>query len=329
MRRPGRAGDREAGRVRRTVTGIAAAVACALAAGLAAGCSGAPDPAVAASGQPGHSHSRGASARAARTRIRHNSYYLALGDSLAQGVQPDRAGADVPTRQGYPDQLYAALHRSEPWLRLVKLGCSGETTVTMIRGGKCRYPAGSQLSQATSFLRAHRGRIALITLDIGANDPNACLLDTPLARISACLPRWFTAALGNLAVILRQLRAAAGPQTMIIGMNYYVPELGAWVAGWPGRAVATLSQQLVSGYDQQLDQVYRRYGARVANVYAAFRSGDSTGQVRLPGLGTMPPNVAAICRWTWVCTGPHRPDEHANRAGYAVIAGEFLRAARS
>ncbi|HME64963.1 MAG TPA: SGNH/GDSL hydrolase family protein, partial [Streptosporangiaceae bacterium] len=38
------------------------------------------------------------------------TYYLALGDSLSQGVQPDAAGTSVETRQGYPDQLYAMLH---------------------------------------------------------------------------------------------------------------------------------------------------------------------------------------------------------------------------
>jgi hypothetical protein len=33
------------------------------------------------------------------------SYYLALGDSLAVGVQPDAAGASVETPSGYADQL--------------------------------------------------------------------------------------------------------------------------------------------------------------------------------------------------------------------------------
>jgi hypothetical protein len=51
------------------------------------------------------------------------SYYLALGDSLAVGVQPDATGTSVETRSGYADQLYAALRRSHPGLRLVKLGC--------------------------------------------------------------------------------------------------------------------------------------------------------------------------------------------------------------
>src|SRR5690348_1771075 len=36
-------------------------------------------------------------------------YYLALGDSLAQGVQPNAAGISVETPDGYPDQVYAAL----------------------------------------------------------------------------------------------------------------------------------------------------------------------------------------------------------------------------
>ena len=70
------------------------------------------------------------------------TYYLALGDSLSQGVQPDATGTSVRTGQGYPDQLYAMLRPSQPSLRLVKLGCPNETTATMIHGGICRYRAG-------------------------------------------------------------------------------------------------------------------------------------------------------------------------------------------
>ena len=39
------------------------------------------------------------------------SYYLALGDSLAVGVQPDAAGTSVETPSGYADKLYATLRR--------------------------------------------------------------------------------------------------------------------------------------------------------------------------------------------------------------------------
>src|SRR5579875_706753 len=86
------------------------------------------------------------------------SYYLSLGDSLAQGVQPNFQGVSVETQQGYPDQLYTALHLDNPTLQLVKLGCPGETTTTMIKGGICTYPKGSQLRQAAAFLAARRGR---------------------------------------------------------------------------------------------------------------------------------------------------------------------------
>src|SRR5215472_16114116 len=91
------------------------------------------------------------------------TYYLAVGDSLSQGVQPDAAGTSVPTSEGYPDQLYAMLRPSQPTLQLVKLGCLGETTTTMIHGGICHYPGGSQLAAAVAFLNAHRGHVSLIT----------------------------------------------------------------------------------------------------------------------------------------------------------------------
>ena len=87
-------------------------------------------------------------------------YYLALGDSLSVGIQPDASGTNAPTNQGYPDQLASMLDRRGQDLRLVKLGCSGETTVTFIDGGICSYPGsgGTQLEAATQFLRHHRER---------------------------------------------------------------------------------------------------------------------------------------------------------------------------
>ena len=80
----------------------------------------------------------------------------------------------METRDGYPDQVYAALRPSHPTLKLVKLGCPGETTSTMINGGICHYDGGSQLKAAVAFLHAHRGRVLLVTIDIGANDPEHC-----------------------------------------------------------------------------------------------------------------------------------------------------------
>src|SRR5438132_14287173 len=133
------------------------------------------------------------------------SYYLSLGDSLAAGTQPGREF----TNEGYADQLAAALRTKMPTLQLVKLGCPGEATTSMItpdlpfegRTGHnaCRYPRGSQLAEAVNFLHAHQRSVALITIDIGPND----ILDPTrgsLATIQA-----------NLPVILATLRKAAGP----------------------------------------------------------------------------------------------------------------------
>jgi lysophospholipase L1-like esterase len=258
------------------------------------------------------------------------SYYLALGDSLSVGVQPDAAGKSVPTEQGYANQLYAALRASHPGLRLVKLGCSGETTHTMIDGGICSYPAGSQLSQAVSILRAHRGRVSLITIDIGANDPDSCVTRPSIGAVISCVTQSFPETVSNLTEIMRTIRAAAGSGVRIIGMNYYVPALSEWLEGFAGQQIARLSERLVAAYNNLLAGVYQQFGARVANVFAAFDSGDFTGVVRLTGVGTVPRNVAAVCLWTWECApAPRGPNEHARPAGYAVIARAFLQADQS
>jgi lysophospholipase L1-like esterase len=254
------------------------------------------------------------------------SYYVALGDSLAVGVQPDSTGASVPTSRGYANQLYSMLRGRDPGLRLVKLGCSGETTSTMIHGGICSYPGGSQLAAAVAFLRSHRGRIALVTIDIGANDPNSCLLSgLPISEIPGCVDKSIGHTLSDLRTILSGLRKAGGGQVPMIGMSYYVPELAGWLAGESGREIAVLTERLVAGYNDMLTSVYRQYGARVADVFAAFRSADFGSKVLLAGHGMVPRNVATVCQWTWSCApSPRGPNEHANDAGYRVIARQFL-----
>jgi lysophospholipase L1-like esterase len=296
-------------------TALAAAAACVLS--LAAGCAaGAPRPVPHPGGSELAAYPPGP------------LYYVSLGDSLSQGVQPDAAGASLPTDKGYPNRIYSALRARDHHWRLVKLGCSGETTKTMIHGGLCDYPAGSQLGQAERILRAHRGHIDLITIDIGANDPNTCIYGAvPLSKIMSCMGDSIVQTTADLRTIMGGLRAAAGPGVTIIAMNYYVPELAGWFDGLAGQEIAVLTERLVVGYNKLLAAVYRHYGARIADVFAAFHSSDFGTKVRLAGRGLLPTNVATICEWTWACAPPPRgPNEHANVTGYDVIAKAFLAA---
>jgi lysophospholipase L1-like esterase len=250
------------------------------------------------------------------------------------GIQPDANGVNQTTDQGYANQLYSALRHRDHDLRLVKLGCSGETTTTMINGGICGYQGdyqysqtgdtGSQLAAVLAFLSSHRGQVPLITIDIGANDLNPCLVLTSVSAIEACIQQVTPTAARNLATVLGKLRAAS-PGSAIIGMSYYDPSLAAWLTGASGQAFARASVPILIAYNGALSGVYQQFGARIANVFTAFDSTDFTDQVALPVIGTVPENVARICEWTWECVpAPQGPNEHANAAGYAVIAHTFL-----
>jgi len=255
------------------------------------------------------------------------TYYVALGDSLSVGVQPDATGASVPTGQGYADQLFASLRTSHPGLQLVKLGCPGETTASMTSGGRCAYRDGSRLATAEAFLHAHQGHVFLVTLDIGANDVERCATLGSVGAALSCLRSVFSATSTQLNTVLSRLHAAAGAGTQVVGMNYYMPLLARWRSGYLGEELARLTVPLTSSYNQQLADVYSQYGMPVADVFGAFATPDFGDSRAVPGFGTLPRNVALICQWTWACAPPPRgPNQHANQTGYGVIATAFAQA---
>jgi len=244
-------------------------------------------------------------------------YYVSVGDSLAAGVQPIGDPADLyRTDEGYAEQLLELARVDSPKLSLVKLGCPGETTTTMIDGGICTYPHGSQLDEAVAFLEAHRSFVAFVTIDIGAND-------FPCYE-AACIPAGVGSIQANLPVILAALREAVGPDVPIVGMTLYNPFLAAWLLGPEGQAFALASAtQLIGPVNGLLGGIYLASGALVADIETAFSSNNFDTIVNL-GFGPIPLNVARICMWTWVCApAPLGPDNHANAAGYGAIAGAF------
>jgi lysophospholipase L1-like esterase len=243
------------------------------------------------------------------------SYYLALGDSLAAGYQPDPT---ISRDEGYVAQIHRALdHR----LLLENVACDGATTTTLLTGGGgCTYRDGaSQLAAAESFLRRHR--VALVTIDIGGNDVNHCVSGGTIDQ--ACVLAAVGTAAANLGEIVRRLRAAA-PHARIVGMTYYDPYLAAWLQGTPGQALARQSLVLNTLFDQVLTGVYAAADVRVADVATAFATSDLSTPAELPGVGTVPLAVARICTWTWMCVPGRPPDIHPTSTGYAQIAQAFL-----
>jgi lysophospholipase L1-like esterase len=249
------------------------------------------------------------------------TYYVALGDSLAIGYQPSPTGGPGgPTSVGYADDLFLQLKTRNPSLMLEKLGCFGETTSSMIQGGAIdcpQYPTNSsQLDAAVGFLQAHPNQVALITLDIGANDVDGCVSATTID--SSCVQAGFASVSSNLPWILLQLRKAAGPHTPIVAMNYYDPFLAAWkLGGSGGHALAIQSLQATTEFNVILGSVYLAFGVPVADVAQAFRIYNF---LPVPG-ENVPVNVFLTFVWTGMILTP--PDVHPNTAGYAVIAGAF------
>ncbi len=246
------------------------------------------------------------------------TYYISLGDSLASGYQPD---VDKDTDVAYTDQLYAQLKQRTPGLKHIRLGCTSETTESFIDGGKCDYPdAKSQLDAALKAMAQHQGKVAYVTLSVGAND---ILLNcvTPARTLDgACLNSKSQTMAKNLAQIAGTLRKAGTDNTQFVGSTYHNPFLGAWLQGPAGQQAAKDSAPLLKAANTGIAQVYKSTGFKVADVAGAFSSDDFTTQVNVPGAGEVPANVAKICQLTWACT---KQDPHPNADGHKVIAGAF------
>lgn len=267
---------------------------------------------------------------AARTR-----YYLSLGDSLAQGMQPESAGITVNTSEGYADQLFATERARIPGLKLVKLGCGGETTSSLLTGRGnslalllgCNPAGGSQMAAAERFLRAHhrRGEVAFLTLDIGANDVVGCASGANLDI--SCVTRGVEHIDANLPVILRRLRRAGAASVAMASMTLYDPFLQLYLTP-ENRSESLLINGYAHSLNQSLERLYRAARFGVARVDTAFRSYDTTVMTTLAGQpGPVPVAVAEICRLTWMCApAPLGPNIHANQSGYGVIARAFASA---
>lgn len=245
----------------------------------------------------------------------HSHYYLALGDSLAAGFQAPPARPHA----GYVDDVYANAVRRQRDLRLVNIACLGTTSTTLMSGDLCSATAGPQLHHAVSFLRRHRGKVSLVTIDIGGNDIGAAC-GTGLSVTVKCARSALLTTGANVARIAHQLRAAAGRHTPIVAMNYYDPALALWLQP-SSRALVPRTVSIVDSLNRTLARAYRSAQIAVADVATAFATHDLRHQTALAGHGRVPVAVANICRHTGACLSPQ--NNHGTALGYRVISHAF------
>jgi lysophospholipase L1-like esterase len=268
-------------------------------------------------------------------------YYVSLGDSYSQGVQPIGPNqADVPTNQGFTDFLYPKARKLIPGLKLVKLGCGRATTDSLINGTRrCAEPglpyasvsrATSQLTYATKFLRRHRKSVALVTLSIGGNNFDGCPANGgDLTAVATCVANGIAKMKQDLPTIASALRRAAGSKAIIIGSTYPDVALGAWILGPTGMQVAQLSVPL---FRQQVNPALKSaYAARrIGFVDATSAFGGYTPLTQttvLAPFGTIPVATANICNRAWYCVPrPDGPDLHLRASGYRKLASLYLAA---
>jgi lysophospholipase L1-like esterase len=259
---------------------------------------------------------------AAATTAPATRYYLSLGDSYASGYQP---GGN--TTAGFAYQVATASQGSAHPLELVNVGCAGATTTSLLNTPGCPpgalgpgatpYGPQTQLQAAEAFLREHPGAVDLITVSIGGNDVTTCARDP---NVASCVGTAVSTINANLPVILERLRAAAGPNTVIVGTTYPDVILGGWVNGGPnGQQLATLSvaafQSLIN---PALANAYAGVQGQFVDVTEATGAyGPLTELTDLPPYGSIPVPVAKVCELTHFC---EQQDIHPNDAGYKVIA---------
>jgi lysophospholipase L1-like esterase len=234
--------------------------------------------------------------------------YLALGDSV-----PVWNGA-----HSYPNLIQRHYQRSTlPRLGLTNLAISFENTTSMIRGG--------QYGRAKAFLRAHRGHVALITIDIGGNDIVGCVAAGGADPKSPCAVEARAAIKRNLTSMLRGLHRLA-PGVPIYGMTYYDPFLGDWLGGGSYRDTALSTLPGLRTLNDELRTLYG--GAKwTADVEGVFRSYDFDTIVSSPW-GDVPIAVQRACAWLDITCTPGQPEgfgDDPNEDGAVVIAREFER----
>jgi lysophospholipase L1-like esterase len=235
--------------------------------------------------------------------------YVALGDSLAAGYQP--GGAELRDT-AYPALTADRLEADGADLTVENLGCSGETTTSLLEGGKCDFAAGSQLEQAEKLLSSSDD-VALVTIDIGGNDLLRCVRGGAEVD-AACVTKGVATVRKNLPSILERLRSAAGPDVPVLVLGYYNPWLAAKALDQPVQGVDAAAEAYTA-LSKAIAAASKSTDTTIVGLDKAFSTNDTT-PVRLNGR-SVPKNAAQICTLTNICTAR---DIHLTDEGAATVA---------
>ena len=284
------------------------------------------------------------------------SNYLALGDSLAYGYQGAKFQAQYPNineasfNTGYVN-AFAKL-QLKPNLNTVNLGCPGETSNSLVKGGRSsvytggqyvpnpyvcgdspsagigavfnkqwlhHYYAGSQLDEAVAYLHANPTTTKTVSIDIGANDLLVFLEGCGFRTANvdgACIANGLPGAYGNTAnnlnTILTKLQAEA-PSAKYVVLGLYNPYPGVLNVG--GLTGDSATKQ----FNGLLKQVATAHGAKFANPLPVFNpSSNVTGASEAL-------DIPVICKLTAMCPGgtfnPASGDIHPTDLGYGILGG--------
>lgn len=213
--------------------------------------------------------------------------YLALGDSLAEGV-----GASDPETTAYVPLFHQfLLAEKDGSILLTNLAHSGDTSSDLIAHG--------HLAAALTVIES--GGVEVVTVDIGGNDVFALIPVCSGGFTPACITA-VTNTLGtfstNFDSILGDLRSAAGPDTTIIVMTFDNPLPSCFLASLAPVADIVLEGggPLPAGLNDLIRAIAATHDAEVADMFGKLGAGDWVG-----GLDCL----------------------HPNDSGYEIIAEEF------
>ena len=255
--------------------------------------------------------------------LRKGTAYLALGDSVTFGYEEPQVtpAPDYPNASSFT--AYPEMLGSELKLKVVNLACPGETSASLVDstsplgyvcesgapgssqpGYRQAYPlhvnyTGSQLSYATSYLKAHKN-VSLISLMIGANDFFRCQATTSdHCQSLSEQGQVISEVKGNVGTILSTLRKKDKYKGQIVIVNYY------------SLNYANALDNLQSGaINQAVDSAAAPYKVKVADGFAEWENGaaKSGGNSCAAGLLTQLTGASTPC------------GIHPSYAGQALLA---------